>query len=150
MRSGQTWLHDQTICGIVEAHSGVVVKTLGDGAMAAFESTRLGARAALEIQRVVTAHSDLPDLRVRVGLHVGDVVQTGDDYLGQAVNKAARIASAADGGEIMVSAAVNALLADIPEFGFGAPMDIELKGFPGVHQVASLETSSLATAMDET
>ena len=30
------------------------------------------------------------------------------------------------------------LLADMPEFGFGTPFDIELKGFPGVHQVASL------------
>jgi class 3 adenylate cyclase len=132
-----TW-HDQTIRRIVEAHSGIVVKTLGDGAMAAFESTRLGARAALEIQRVIATRPDQPNIRVRIGLHVGDVVQTGDDYLGQAVNKTARIASAASGGEIMVSTAVNALLADMPEFGFGTPFDIELKGFPGVHQVASL------------
>jgi class 3 adenylate cyclase len=143
-----TW-HDQIIRRIVEAHSGIVVKTLGDGAMAAFESTRLGARAALEIQRVIAARPNQPKIRVRIGLHVGDVVQTGDDYLGQAVNKAARIASAANGGQIMVSTAVNALLADIPEFSFGTPFDIQLKGLPGVHQVASLEMSPVVAVGDE-
>lgn len=133
-----TW-HDQSVRRIVEEHSGVVVKTLGDGAMAAFESTRLAARAAIGIQQAIARASDRPRIRVRIGLHVGDVVQTGDDYLGQAVNKAARIASAATGGQIVVSGAVSALLADIPEFRFGTPFDTELKGLPGVHQVVPLE-----------
>ena len=128
--------HDTVIREIVEAHSGLVVKTLGDGAMAAFDSTRLGARAAVEIQKAF-ADGEF-DLKVRIGLHVGDVVQTGDDYLGHAVNKAARVTSAAGGGEIMVSQAVSALLADVPEFEFGTPLDTELKGLPGIHQVVQL------------
>jgi adenylate cyclase len=139
----ETWVetlewHDRIIREVVDSHSGVIVKMLGDGAMAAFESARLGARAAKKIQAAFPGVPEEPDIRVRIGLHVGDVVQTHDDYLGHAVNKAARIASAAKGGEIMVSQAVSALLADLPEFEFGAPLQTELKGLPGVHQVVPL------------
>ncbi len=127
--------HDRMVRSIVESHSGTVVKTLGDGAMAAFDSTLAAARAAKEIQRALTAATDKPDIRVRIGLHVGEVLRAGEDYLGRAVNKAARIASAAAGGEIMVSSAVAALLSDNPEFDFGASVNTELKGLPGTHTV---------------
>lgn len=130
--------HDEMVRGAVETHGGVVVKTLGDGAMAAFDSTRSAARAARIIQETMVAPSDRPDIEVRIGLHVGEVMQTGEDFLGQAVNKAARIASAASGGEIMVSNAVAALLGDNPEFAFGDPVETVLKGLDGMHQVLPL------------
>jgi class 3 adenylate cyclase len=130
--------HDEMVRGVVERHGGVVVKTLGDGAMAAFDSTRSAARAAREIQETMELPSDRPDIEVRIGLHVGEVMQTGDDFLGQAVNKAARIASAAAGGEIRVSNAVAALLGDTPEFEFGAPVETVLKGLDGMHSVLPL------------
>ena len=134
--------HDQTVRRIVDEHSGTVVKTLGDGAMAAFDSVRSAARAAIAIQGAMGENADAPDLRVRIGLHVGEVLQMAEDYLGQAVNKAARIASAAEGGEIKVSTAVAALLADGAEFMFGTPVDTELKGLPGVHPVMTLQPRS--------
>lgn len=130
--------HDEMVREAVELQGGVVVKTLGDGAMAAFDSTRSAARAAREIQTAVTAAADQPDIELRIGIHVGEVVLTGDDYLGRAVNKAARIASAADGGEVFVSNAVAALLGDDPEFTFGEPVDATLKGLDGTHQILPL------------
>lgn len=130
--------HDRMVRDVVESHSGSVVKTLGDGAMAAFDSTRAAARAAKEIQSALKAATDKPDIKVRIGLHVGEVLHTGEDYLGQAVNKAARIASAAAGGEIMVSSAVAALLSDNPEFEFGTPVNTQLKGLPGTHAVSPM------------
>ena len=130
--------HDETVRRIVEQLSGTVVKTLGDGAMAAFESVRSAARAAIAIQAAMAGNADASDLRVRIGLHAGEVLQVSDDYLGQVVNKAARIASAASGGEVKVSTAVAALLADDGEFAFGPPADTELKGLPGVHPVITL------------
>jgi adenylate cyclase len=132
-----TW-HDETIGRIAASHGGIVVKTLGDGAMIAFESTRQAARAAIDIEREMGAYDGKAPLQLRIGIHIGDVVQTGDDYLGHAVNKAARIAAAASGGQIMVSRVVRAMLGDTPEFVFGNTADVELKGLPGVHEVAPL------------
>ena len=116
-----------------------IVKTLGDGAMAAFDSTRSAAQAAIKIQGSLSEERNQPDLKIRIGLHVGEVLQTGEDYLGQAVNKAARIASAAAGGEIMVSSAVAALLSDDPQFEFGMPINSELKGLPGTHSTVPMK-----------
>ncbi len=130
--------HDSTIRQIVEAHGGIVVKTLGDGAMAAFESVREAARSALAIQRAFAEREDPPELLVRAGLHVGDAIFTEDDYMGNTVNKTARIASAAAGGEIVASTAARFLLEDDPEFQFGDVRTLQLKGLDGLHEIAEL------------
>ena len=130
--------HDATISSIVADHGGTVIKTLGDGAMLAFESTRLAARAAGAIQRAITSDDAPTPLKVRIGIHVGDVVHTGDDLLGHAVNKAARIASSASGGQIVVSRVVHAMIAESNEFTFGPSWEAELKGIPGLHEVTPL------------
>jgi class 3 adenylate cyclase len=130
--------HDEMIGKIAGSHGGTVVKTLGDGAMIAFDSTRQAARAAIKIQRAMGGSDGPAPLQLRIGVHIGDAVQTEDDYLGHAVNKAARIAAAANGGQIMVSRVVQAMLGDTPEFNFGDGADVELKGLPGVHEVAPL------------
>lgn len=130
--------HDDAVRQIVERHSGSVVKTLGDGTMTAFDSTRNAAHAAIEIQRSVMAGGAGAAIGVRIGLHVGEVQQSRDYYLGQAVHKAARIASAAAGNEIMISSTLQALLMDSGEFDFGSSMDAEFKGFQGTHTVIPL------------
>lgn len=130
--------HDHTIEEIAGRHGGVVVKTLGDGAMVAFNSTRAAVTAAREIQEAFQSNTDGTEIRARIGLHVGDAVHTGDDYLGVAVNKAARIAAAARGGETLISDTVRMLLGDAPELEFGAPFETELKGLPGAHTVMPL------------
>lgn len=130
--------HDRTIRDVVESRGGTLVKTLGDGAMAAFDSVRQAARSALAIQQAFGERNEQPILRTRVGIHVGDVVVTEDDYLGTTVNKAARIAAAAQGGEIIASDTVRSLLADDPEFRFEDPQTVRLKGIEGVHEVARL------------
>mgnify|MGYP001826908774 CR=1 FL=1 len=130
--------HDRTIGEIAGRRGGVVVKTLGDGAMVAFNSTRAAATAAREVQEAIQSASDESDIRARIGLHVGDAVHTGDDYLGVAVNKAARIAAAARGGETLISDTVRMLLGDTPAFEFGVPFETQLNGLPGTHTVMPL------------
>jgi adenylate cyclase len=130
--------HDTTIRSIVEGGGGALVKTLGDGAMAAFESVREAARSALEIQRAFAERTEGPELRARIGLHVGDVVVTEDDYLGNTVNKAARIAAAARGGEVVASSSARSLLSDDPGFRFGEIHTVELKGMEGLHDIAEV------------
>jgi len=127
--------HNREIRAAVERRDGVVVKTLGDGVMAVFDSTRAAARSALDIQRAFRDRTDSPSVSIAVGLHVGDAVAAEGDYLGMTVNKAARIAAAASGGEIVVSDAVRSLLSDDHEFTFDQPQKVELKGIDGFHDI---------------
>ena len=66
------------------------------------------------------------------------VVRTSGDYLGHAVNKAARIASAAAGGETMVSQVTRELVGSADEFAFGEPCSCSLKGLDGPHVLVPL------------
>lgn len=74
-------------------------------------------------------------IRVRIGLHVGETVREADDFFGHAVSYAARVASSATGGEIVVSSLVRDLLVQTGEFDFGEPRVVELKGMQGTHRV---------------
>ena len=78
--------HESTIRDITTAQGGTVVKLLGDGSMLAFASARAALRAAVEIQRSVPQTS----FAIRIGIHTGEVIQTGGDLFGLTVNKAAR------------------------------------------------------------
>jgi len=71
---------------------------------------------------------------VRIGLHTGEVVKEGDDFFGKNVALAARVAGAAQGGEILVSSVVREL-ADTGEITFGPPRDVELKGFAEMRRI---------------
>ena len=128
--------HLETLRRVVEDHGGSVVKTLGDGGMYAFRSGSSALQAAIKIQQAI-AESTEPRLQIRLGAHTGDVVQTEDDYLGSTVSKAARVAAAAEAGQILVSS-TTAGLVSAPEFEFGAPIMVELKGLAGTHQLHPL------------
>ena len=99
------------------AHDGREVKALGDGFMIAFASVRKALACAGAIQEgLEERNADSPgdELRVRIGVNTGEVVVEGDDLYGQAVNAAARIASRAKGGEILVSEIVRQLAGSGP------------------------------------
>ena len=93
---------------IVEAELGArgrLVKELGDGLMLWFESGTAGVEAVCDILAGVTAARDTDDfpLAVRMGMHLGVVVERGDDFVGQTVNIAARVADLAGPGELLVT-----------------------------------------------
>ena len=90
----------------VTAHGGRVVKRLGDGMMAAFSDAESAVRAACEArEKVATVEGDGYRAQLRAGIHLGRPRKIGGDYLGVDVNVAARVASAAKPGEILVSSA---------------------------------------------
>jgi adenylate cyclase len=76
------------------------IKTVGDAFLVEFESALDVTRCALEIQRTLhdynSASPDEGKIRIRIGIHVGDVVEVDDDLLGDAVNIASRIEALAD------------------------------------------------------
>jgi class 3 adenylate cyclase len=121
---------------VIKRHRGNVVKRLGDGTMTVFESARAAIDAATEIQQEVSRS----DLRVRIGVHTGDSLRRDGDYYGVAVNKAARIAGIAAGGEIVVSA-VTAELSGGHGIQFGPSRAVSLKGLDGTHHIQSVKVS---------
>jgi class 3 adenylate cyclase/ABC-type branched-subunit amino acid transport system substrate-binding protein len=85
----------------IEQFDGRVMATHGDEVVSVFESPRRALRAALAVQAAV-AEAGFP-LGVGVGLDAGEAVEVGDDYRGGALNTAARLCSAARGGEVLAS-----------------------------------------------
>src|SRR3954469_25948910 len=107
--------HDQLLRSAIEGAGGVVVKTEGDAFFASFAAPRAAVAAAVEAQRAIAgeAWGDVPLIRVRMGLHLGEGrLRTGrvdgdpEDYVGIDVNYTARIAAAGNGGQIVVSQAL--------------------------------------------
>jgi predicted ATPase/class 3 adenylate cyclase len=106
--------HDAILRTAVTAAGGRVVKTTGDGLMAAFASARAAVRACLAAQRGLAEEpwQETGPLRVRMGLHAGEAQPRGDDYFGPAVIRSARIMAVGHGGQVLLSAATAALVAD--------------------------------------
>jgi class 3 adenylate cyclase len=129
--------HLQLVSDVAGRRGGQVVKTVGDGALVVFSSARSAVGCAIEIQRTTSA-SGVP-FTIRIGVHAGDVVRTDADVMGFAVNKAARVTSAADGGQIVVSSVVKELVGADPSYRFGTPFLAELKGIDGIHELVPVE-----------
>mgnify|MGYP003624408038 FL=1 len=91
---------------------------IGDGTLSAFSSASGAMKAALSIHRTFAAQDTDPRLRVRIGIHTGDVVQSGGEFLGGVVNKTARVAATTTPDEIRVSKATRVMVGTAPEFAF--------------------------------
>ncbi|MFZ0830428.1 MAG: adenylate/guanylate cyclase domain-containing protein [Thermoplasmata archaeon] len=90
-------------------YQGREVKSTGDGFLVEFDSALKATQCAVEIQRRIherNAKKDASPLRLRIGIHLGDVEQRGSDIFGDAVNIASRIQPVAEPGGICISNAV--------------------------------------------
>jgi adenylate cyclase len=141
----QAWLevlrrHSRVIEETTAAHGGTVVGTQGDGSMLAFSSARRAVACAQAIQHgIATAFAgDSPPVRVRIGLHTGDALHEADQFFGTTVHYAARVASHALGGEILVSNLVRELVAG-PDVRFLESREVELKGLDGTHRLHAVD-----------
>jgi adenylate cyclase len=145
----QTWLdiirqHNSVIEDLTVAHGGTVVETQGDGSMLAFASARRAVACAQAIQHGIDrAFADSsPPIRVRIGVHTGDALREAEHFFGTTVHYAARIASQALGGEVLVSSLVHDLVTTgASEFTFLEGREIELKGLDGLHRIYALARS---------
>ena len=133
--------HRTLIDGLIDHHRGRIFITAGDSVLAAFETPTDAVRCALAVQDGIgDLHRDrtVPRrLTFRVGVHAGDVLIRGEALVGDTVNVAARLESAATPGRILVSREVMAHLApDLAErFRFRGHQ--ALKDLP--HPVATYE-----------
>ncbi|MGH2452822.1 MAG: ATP-binding protein [bacterium] len=107
-------VHRHLLREAFEAHHGVEVETQGDGFLIAFASARQAVLAAVQAQRAVAARRWPEDhaVRVRMGLHSGEPIRSGNGYAGLDVHRAARICQAGHGGQILLSMTTRDLVAD--------------------------------------
>jgi predicted ATPase len=91
------------------------VTTLGDGFFAVFTSPRACVRAVLEMQRELAARAwpEGEQVRVRMGVHSGEALQTAAGLVGLDVHRAARLAGVAHGGQVVFSSSAAALVRDV-------------------------------------
>jgi predicted ATPase/class 3 adenylate cyclase len=126
--------HAGIVRDAVGGHGGVEVSTEGDSFFAVFASAVDALTAAVAIQRRL-AEQRWPEgveVRLRMGLHTGEGQVGGDNYVGLDVNRAARIAAAGHGGQVLLSAASRALVeAALPE-------DVTLRDL-GAHRLKDLD-----------
>lgn len=101
-------IHDATLREAIESRGGEVFKTVGDAFCAAFPDARPAVDAAVAIQRALRTSG----LAVRIGIHSGEAEIRDNDYFGPAVNRAARICSAANAKQVLLSDAARALVVD--------------------------------------
>src|SRR4051794_28880630 len=122
----------------VTAHRGRVVKRLGDGMMAAFGDSESAVRAAHDArEQIASVQADGYRAQLRAGIHLGKPRKIGSDYLGVDVNVAARVASGAKPGEILVSSAACEKLDD--SFTLKRRRRFKAKGAPKELEVFSVE-----------
>lgn len=116
--------HHRTMGPIVRSRGGRVVKRIGDGLLLTFPEPEAALLACLEL-----VESPPEPLRLRAGVHVGEVVLTRDDVVGHVVNVAARVTESAKGGEVVATGDVVAAIESLPRI---ATSRLRKKSFKGL------------------
>jgi predicted ATPase/class 3 adenylate cyclase len=97
--------HRDLLAAAIAAHDGVVVETEGDAVFAAFDRPSAAVAAAIDGQRALL-REEWPagdPVRVRMGMHCGEVQLSSGDYVGMAVHVAARVSASAHGGQVLLT-----------------------------------------------
>ncbi|MDP2143013.1 MAG: adenylate/guanylate cyclase domain-containing protein [Gallionella sp.] len=115
---------------LTEAHSGRVVKTIGDEIMAVFPDAMTAVQAACEMQLVVSSRKPIDNARVaiRIGLHYGAVLESDGDVFGDTVNVAARMSEIAKAEQIITTGATVSKLPAIMRASTRALSTLSIKG----------------------
>ena len=106
--------HRDVLTAAFTVHGGVVVDTEGDAMFAAFDKPTAAVAAAIDAQRAILAETWPPggQVRIRMGLHCGEVELAGGGYVGLPVHVAARVSAAAHGGQIIITEITGTLAGD--------------------------------------
>jgi class 3 adenylate cyclase len=106
--------HARILRAALEEHGGREIDTQGDSFFVAFRTAKDALAAAVVAQKNLAEDPGLDGARpaVRMGIHTGEPSVAGERYLGLAVHRAARICTAAHGGQILLSGTTGDLVAD--------------------------------------
>jgi class 3 adenylate cyclase len=99
--------HNKLLFPIIESKNGKVIKTIGDAILAVFDSCTMAMLAAIEMQESIKARAaqilESQTFRIRIGIHLGEIIFKEEDIFGNGVNIAARLQPLADPGGICIS-----------------------------------------------
>jgi class 3 adenylate cyclase len=126
--------HNDIVRRNLKKWSGHEVKNQGDGFMLTFPSARRALLSMAEVQQDLAAYAEKnPEegVKIRVGVHTGEVIVDGNDIFGKHVIIAARVGNLAQGGEILVSSLVWDITSARGDLEFGEPRSVTLKGIEG-------------------
>jgi len=98
---------------VIRQYNGKLIKELGDGVMASFNTVSDAVNAAINIQKACTASKELS---LRIGIHEGEIIFENDDIYGDAVNIASRIQTLGVPGSILFSKKINDEIKNKAEF----------------------------------
>ena len=132
---------------LVEKHNGEFLKEMGDGTLLCFQSAFDAVQCAQEIQQSV---SDDPDLNLRIGIHLGDIVFKEGDIYGDGVNVASRIEQLADAGGIFISGQVYTTIKNKPGIETVFIGEKQLKNVDGPVSIYALTGEGLPETSNET
>ncbi len=127
--------HGRLVRGCVSAHGGDVARSLGDGFLLVFGGASAALGFAVDLQQALASD----EIRVRVGMHTGNVFRAEDDLFGRTVVLAARITGAAEGAEVLVSAACREYTEHLGLWRYGRGRELSLKGLVARETVYPLE-----------
>jgi predicted ATPase/class 3 adenylate cyclase len=135
--------HRRVLREAVAGQGGIEVDTEGDAIFAAFP-TAVGALSAARAAQDALASGPI---RVRMGLHTGTPLRTDEGYVGVDVHRAARIAAAGHGGQVLISSATTALLAGeaVPITDLGEHRLKDLESPERIHQLGAEQHPALKT-----
>jgi class 3 adenylate cyclase len=129
-------VHRRRIRAAIAAHDGVETGTAGDAVFAAFGQARDAVAAAADAQAALAGGP----VRVRMGLHTGTPLVTVEGYVGIDVHRAARIAAAGHGGQVLLSQRTRNLV-DVDTLDLG---EYRLKGLLGPERIYQLGHDAFA------
>ena len=93
----------------VQDHQGIIMKSMGDGWLVEFDSVTRAVSFAIKIQEKLTGHDII---KLRVGIHLGDIVHEDEDIYGDGINIAARLQELVPPGAVLISNDVQRQLDD--------------------------------------
>jgi class 3 adenylate cyclase len=138
--------HRRLLRAAFTAHGGVEVDTQGDVFLYAFADPVEALAAAAQGQEALASG----EVKVRMGLHTGELQLTGEGYAGRELHRAARITASGHGGQVVVSAATQALVdGDLTELGehrlkdFGEPISLFQLGSERFPPLKTLSNTNL-------
>ncbi|HUR79048.1 MAG TPA: AAA family ATPase [Acidimicrobiales bacterium] len=115
--------------GAAHHHNGTLVKTMGDGCLITYSSASQGVAAGIEmVESINRLARQIPGLRLRVGVAVGDLTEEDGDVFGEAVVLARRVCDAATPGQVLVTDVVRSLSGGRGNFEWERIGNLFLKG----------------------
>ena len=131
--------HDEKLRSLFAAHGGEEVDHAGDGFFVAFDDPASAIGCAVAIQRALAEHRRAQGFApsVRIGVHTTEATRLGRSFWGKGVHEAARIASLAEGGEIVASS--DTVASSARSFPVSDSREVRLKGISHPVQVMAID-----------